>query len=315
MAEALPIIASVVGIGSGIRNLTRGGGSGGTNTNAYQPKHQGEVDDAFQQMLQQYMQSQGIEASAITPALQQAFAQMLGVPIGQEYGTLADIAGGFGERLNKQAYTAAGAQSDLMDTGKAVWQSALDPQEALRQRIQQQVTDASRAGTSARGIGMSGESAGIENQDVRDFLMNWQNAQLGRRVAGAGAMTGAYDAAGRQGNAVGQNLTGSINMGALSPQFLEAGSSYPMRAAGAYTGALNPILQQWLALMGTGNQYMGQGTNASNVGGQQQQASLANTIYSLGNLANIYRPTPMGGGGGGGDGYQTDPYATGGYGT
>jgi len=315
MAGTLGAIGSVVGIGSGLSNIFghHGGGGGVTGgaTGVYQPEHQGEADTAFQQMLQQYMQSQGQQAGAINPVLAQAFQQMLGLPMNQLYGNLGEIAGGFGQRLNEQAYTNQNAQQGLMGAGNQLWQTALDPQNALRDRMQQQVTDASRAGTSARGIGMSGEAAGIENQDVRDFLMNWQNAQLGRQATGLQGMTGAYGEAGRQGQQVGQNLAGSINMGALSPQFLQAGASFPMTAANMYSGAQNPLLQQLIAGMGAGNQYMGMGQNASNIGFGQQQTGINSLTTGLGQLANLFRAPPSGGN----DGYQTDPYATGGYGT
>jgi len=243
---SLATVAAVVGIGAGAnsiyqstRNRGGGGGGGGGGASAvYQPQGQGTIDQDWLKIFQQYLDQGGD-----LQKLMQIF-----VPI-----------------LQQQAGVSAGAQKDLMGAGGQLWQTAQDPQNALRDKLQQQVTDASRAGTSARGIGMGGEAAGIENQDVQNFLMNWQNQQLQRQATGLQGMTGAYNEAGRQGQGVGQNLSGAATMQTL-----------PM--------------QQLLAALGAGGNYLGIGQSASNIGFGQQQTGLNNLTTGLGQLSNLYRP-------------------------
>lgn len=74
--------------------------------------------------------------------------------------------------------------------GQQIMQTAMDPQKALYDRTQQQLQEQIRAGLAARGINTSGVGAGIENKGMSDFNIDWQNQQLGRQVAGAGAYTG-----------------------------------------------------------------------------------------------------------------------------
>jgi len=75
--------------------------------------------------------------------------------------------------------------------GQNTYNTALDPQQQLQDRTQQRVVDASRAGSSARGLAMSPYSAGIENEAVKNFNIDWQNQQLNRQVAGTNALVGA----------------------------------------------------------------------------------------------------------------------------
>jgi hypothetical protein len=217
------------------------------------------------------------------------------------------------QTLMGQAGTAQGAQQNLMGAGNQLWNTAQDPQNALRNQMQQQVTDASRAGSSARGIGMGAQGAGLENQDVSNFLMNWQNQQLGRQAQGLQGMTGAYNQAGQQGNAVGQNLAGAMNMGALGPQFLQQGAQYPFDIANMYGGGMNanfynPMLQ---GMQGAQN-YMNTGVPASGYSFAAGQTGLRNATNALQGLGQLYQPQQQGGQG---YGYQTDPWAMGGYGT
>ena len=71
--------------------------------------------------------------------------------------------------------------------GAKIMDMALDPQNALYGRTQQQLQEQTRAGLASRGINMSGAGAGIENQAMNNFNIDWQNNQLGRGVQGAGA--------------------------------------------------------------------------------------------------------------------------------
>lgn len=305
---SLATVASVIGIGSGIKNLT--GGSGGSS-NAYVPTGQGGADSSWQQFMQQMQQLIGQNTGDTNPVLQQAFQKMLGIDTsgvtaaGQTAGQgdwhNYDLSNLYSQMMRDQAGQAFGSADQLKSTGNQVWQTAQDPQKALQTQLQQQVTDASRAGTSARGIGMGGESAGIENKAVSDFLINWQNQQLQRQLAGGQGQAGMYDAAGRQGQLGNANLVGSMNFGALAPQYaMQAGmdpfqanmtaAQLPFQATGAYQQGVNNNLSQYGGAMAQIMPYLNFGQTASNNAFGQQQYGLNNLAWGANQLGKSSLP-------------------------
>jgi hypothetical protein len=81
------------------------------------------------------------------------------------------------------------SNAPALQYGQQIMQTAMDPQNALYNRTQQQLTDQIRAGLAARGLNMSGVGQGIEQQGLNNFNIDWQNNLLGRQVQGAGAYT------------------------------------------------------------------------------------------------------------------------------
>jgi len=79
-----------------------------------------------------------------------------------------------------------------VNMGQQIYNTAFDPQQALYNRTSQQLTDQTRAALAARGLDMSGVGAGIEGHTMGDFNLNWQNAQLGRQIAGGNAAGSLY---------------------------------------------------------------------------------------------------------------------------
>jgi hypothetical protein len=122
---------------------------------------------------------------------------------------LAALAGGYGLMQGQRGVPQE--VQPLLNAGNQTYQTSRDPQGELYSRTAQQVQDQSRAATSARGVGMSPYSAGVENDAMRNFNIDWQNKQLGREVAGVTAMTGATNAAvGAAGFGADQNR-GNVN--------------------------------------------------------------------------------------------------------
>jgi hypothetical protein len=277
---SLPILgalASIIGIGAGAKSLFGGGSSSPTaqGSTSYVPQAQGTADQFAQQMMQQYGGAAGQAAPQIEQGLGQAYQA---TQPGGQFGNLGNLAQLYQQMLQGQAGQSYGQGQNLYGAGNQLWQTALDPQNALRDKMQQQVTDASRAGTSARGIGMGGEAAGIENQDVSNFLMNWQNAQLGRQAQGLQGMTGAYGGAGQQGQLGNAQLAGAMGMG-------QGGAQFPMQMANLYgqgmqTGVYSPYAQG----MGMGSNYMGIGQQGGAQAFGQNQTGLGNLAGGLGGL-------------------------------
>lgn len=274
----LGTVGSIIGIGSGVNNLFGGSGAGNTNsqTGQYTPSGQGSADTLWQQLLGQSAGGSGGATSALTPQLLQAFQQMIAMSpqIQQQYGGLAGQAqGGAGQLANN-----AGA---LTGAGNQVFNTAMDPQSALFSQMSQQVQDQSRAADSARGIGMSGQSAGNEANALSNFDINWQNQQLGRQTQGLQGLESAYQGAG-------QNLTGALNMGSLSPQFLTQGSSFPFQAANQYSGAQAGTNQLNTGLLSQIIPYLNYGQGATNNTFGQQQTGLNNLTTGLGQLGTLF---------------------------
>lgn len=80
----------------------------------------------------------------------------------------------------------------MLSGANAVMNTAFDPQNALYNRTQQQLQDQVRVGQAARGITSSPYGAGLENQAMSNFDIDWQNAQLGRQTQGLGAAQSSY---------------------------------------------------------------------------------------------------------------------------
>lgn len=145
----------------------------------------------------------------------------------------------------------------LWQAGQQTYQTSLDPQRALYAQTAQQIQDQSRAADSARGIGMGGVSAGNENDAMRKFNIDWQNAQLGRQVQGTDAFARAGGVGAQSGIAnaaqqFAQNQTGLNNLTTgLGGLFGGTGSPGAGTMVGAAGGGQNPI-GSWLNSLFTG---------------------------------------------------------------
>lgn len=156
--------------------------------NYYAPQYATQSDQAWYTAMQAIQAATNRNTGLVDPVLLQSFSQMLGIDLaplaaagvaaGKQYGNLAEQAGFYGSQMG--------------DVGTGIVNASLDPQQALYDRTKQRVVEGSRAADSARGIAMSPYSAGLENQAVRDFNIDWENQQLARRLAGAQGAGGAY---------------------------------------------------------------------------------------------------------------------------
>lgn len=180
---------------------------------------------------------------------------------------------GYGTLNN--AGVAQNAGMSLIPYAQNLLMAGYDPQSALYARTAQQIQDQTRAGQAARGISTTPYGAGLEDQAMRDFTINWQNQQLGRmNTAGQGAtnMIGAVPGMINQTQQTGQGAANDVIQAALMPY--------------ATTGAVGGQNLNWL------NQLQSSGTNAAAVpqmGIQDLLAYLgtgnqANSVYNTGNL-------------------------------
>lgn len=332
---AAGLAASVAGsaISSAMAPSTSGGGG-----SYYVPTGLQPTDQQWQQLqtqnfnkymgydLDQYGLNslwQGIQAGQqYAPALQQAANQA-----GNQYSTL-------GNQLTGAAGQQFGAGQGLLQAGLNTYNAALDPQSALYARTAQQLQDQTGATNSMYGLGASGAGAGIANQALSNFNIDWQNQQLQRQIQGLGAYGSSV---GQAGQAAGQ--AGAL--GGAGAGYTYQGGQLPYQTAqgiaanqGQLAGQFGQFLNQNVygpaqGIQGAAIPYMnyGQGAQAVPYQNQIQGAGAAGALTSQGiqqgisGLGGVFGgPTttqygPASGSFGGGDfggAFSGNPYYSGG---
>jgi hypothetical protein len=171
-----------------------------------------------------------------------------------------------------------GAGMSLVPYAQNIMDTGFDPQSQLYARTAQQVADQARAGEAARGINMTPYGAGLENDAMRNFNIDWQNQQLGRQATAAGAAGSLEQAgAGVAGQGVGlmNQAPGQLVQSSMLPYATYSDIGQGQNQAlmqllgigGAGQGLAQTGIQDWLSLLGVGNQ-------ANQVANQQAQLAL-----------------------------------------
>lgn len=160
----------------------------------------------------------------------------LGPMLQQSYGNIANADSIWASLLGQNGQNSMNA---LYQGGIGTYLNALDPQQALHDRMQHDVIESSRAGQSARGIAMGGVGQGMEDQAVGNFNIDWQNQLLGRQVQGLTAMEQSM-AGGAQ---IGQNnAMAGIGLLGQIPGAQTSQVSAPMAAPGLDMSFLNSLM-------------------------------------------------------------------------
>lgn len=124
--------------------------------------------------------------------------------------------GNYGNNLQMAADTAGaqygvlggqlqGAANNQFAAGNQLYQTAFDPQGALYNRTLQQLQDQTGATNSMYGLGSSAAGAGVANQALSNFNIDWQNNQLQRQLQGVQGAGQAYGQGGSLGQAGAQS--------------------------------------------------------------------------------------------------------------
>jgi hypothetical protein len=313
------------------------GGSGGGGGNFYVPTGLVTADQSWQQLLAQELGTQGAltqQNPLYLQALQSGLASQNQYGAGaQQY---ANMASGQYANLGSQLQGAAGldfgAQQGLLNAGQQVFNMGLDPQSALYDRTLNQVTQQTGATNSMYGLGSSAAGAGVQNQALSNFNIDWQNNQLSRALQG---LQGYGQAAGQAGQLAGQGATlGQAGAGAT----YEAGQLPYQTAMGlsAAPGQLAATYQQQLeqgplssasAINSQIIPYLNYGNGAQSVPFQAQSAGagaagslVSNAIQGIGNntqvqnaFSNLFNPASGSFSGGDFSGaFNSSPYYSGG---
>jgi hypothetical protein len=165
---------------------------------------------------------------------------------------------GLGQNLSQQGM-------NLFQPANAVLGTAFDPQQALYNRTLQQLQDQQRVSQAARGVNMTPYGAGLENQALNNFNIDWQNAQLARQTQGLGAAGQAYGQGANVANmgaqlvsqAPGQYLAAAALPYGIYGQIGQDQLAALSGAGSIYNTALqgmNTPLQNYLSYLNAGNQ-------------------------------------------------------------
>lgn len=75
----------------------------------------------------------------------------------------------------------------MFNYANQVMQTGFDPQDELYGRTASRLQNQMRSSQGARGVQMSPHGAGLENQGMSDFNIDWENQQLQRQATASGA--------------------------------------------------------------------------------------------------------------------------------
>lgn len=129
----------------------------------------------------------------------------------------------------------------MFNYANQVMQTGFDPQDALYNKTRGNVQDQMRASQGARGVDMTPYGAGLENQGMSDFNINWENQQLQRQAMASQAAAGLFGQGGQaiQGGAqLGQQIPQNVATYAGALQQLGMGAYAPEMWAGQQYGNL-----------------------------------------------------------------------------
>lgn len=164
--------------------------------------------------------------------------------------------------------------SGTLPYASQIAQTAFDPQSALYNRTLQQTQDQTRASEAARGISTSPYGAGLENDQLRNFNIDWQNTQLSRQAQGASALSSLY------GTAATGAKTGASLM-SEAPSLYYTSSQYPYQTQQTIGENEFNALKNLLSYASSGQNLAQTGVtdwiNALNAGTSEQ--STANQVY------------------------------------
>lgn len=178
----------------------------------------------------------------------------------------------------------------MFDYANQVMATGFDPQDALYNRTQGRLQDQMRSSQGARGIQMSPIGAGLENEGMSNFNIDWENQQLQRQALASQAASQLFGQGGQaiQGGAqLAQGIPQNVATYANTLQQLGINAMSPQMWAG----------QQYGNLFGTGANAQAQNyQNQLNRFNANQQSS--NSFWGgIGNLAGNFLGMGTSGGG------------------
>jgi hypothetical protein len=244
---------------------------------------------------------------------------------GQQNGMMAGIGGWQLGQYGYQANQAQGQQQNLYNTGNQVMNRAMDPNMAQYNQTANNLGGQVNAGQAARGLGNSPVGGQEYNNTMANFNTGWNTQQLQNEINGAQSMVGLSNAGGQQGQLVGANLSGMMNVGSQIPGYTMASGQVPTQAqqyvgqqpgaaSSAYTTGMGGLETMYGNAGNMAIQYMNGGIGATQVNSAYNQNQnngiagaagaafngMANSANTPGSWLNNMFGSNSGGGGGSG---------------
>lgn len=335
---AAGVLGSVAGaaVSGAMSPSTSGGGSAGPSS-YYVPSGLQTADQTWQDLLSGSQGNQQAIQGAM-PYYNQSF--QAGLAGGQLYAPgyqrAADQVSSYdqllAQYLNGQGNLNFGTQQSLLNAGQQVYNLGLDPQNALYNRTAQQLQDQTGATNSMYGLGSSAAGAGVANQALSNFNIDWQNNQLSRALQGLQGYAGAANTAGSYGQLgtaqlqsvpqymlqSGQlpytvNQTTSALPGQLAGTYASQVEQGPLASASSIQGQIIPYLNYGAGAQSVPFQAQSQGAGALGSAVSQGISGLGTSIQNAGGWNNFFGGTTGSFGGGDFSGaFTSSPYYQGG---
>ncbi|WP_153067623.1 hypothetical protein [Paraburkholderia graminis] len=337
---AAAVGASVAGAAvSSAMSPSTSGGSGGGPSSYYVPTGLQDADKTWQGLLQSL---QGTYYDNANPQNQIALgSETAGINAANQYGPQYQnaanaAANGYGNLVglfNGQANQDFGIQNSLLAAGQNVYNLGLDPQNALYNRTAQQLQDQTGATNSMYGLGSSAAGAGVANQAMSNFNIDWQNNQLSRALQGLqgyGQAAGVAGQYGQSGQAAAAAAPGyQLMAGQLPYQTAQTIAATPGQLANTYGSYLNSnvygpaesIQAQTIPYMNYGQgaqsvpyQTQAQGAGAAGSLVSQGIQGIGNAVQNNGGWSSMFGSGTTGSFGGGdfSGAFTSSPYYSGG---
>jgi hypothetical protein len=270
-------------------------GTTGQQGSMYVPTGLGTADSQWQAnsgINQNQLNYDGGFAHQVDPNIASAYQQLGNInyqpylqasqQAGQQYGQLANVSNQYGVQMSQQAANDFGAQQTLQNAGQSVYNLGMDPQQALYNRTQQQITDQSAAANSMYGLGSSAQGAQLQNQANENFNIDWQNQQLARATQGLQGLDAAYNQAGAQGTLGSAATQQSAGYFGQVPGYTQQAGSVPMQAQQQVAGQGFTNAQNYSTALGAAmapyNQQQNQNIPYMNYGSGAGSNAFQNTL-------------------------------------
>ena len=254
------------------------------NYQTWQPGYTGQADQQWYNLSQANQKNNPYQQYA--QQFQDVYNKQYNNPYAAQAQTASNNAGNAYTTIGNQsvgnAQNLGGQSMAMLPYIQQILQTSLDPQGALYNRTLQQTQDQQRVGQAARGVTMSPYGAGLENQALNNFNIDWQNNALQRQATGLGSATSALTGATNTASAA--NNLGTAGAGAI-----QQGGALPYQTAqGQGTDQYNALSNLVNSSLGTNQlnsanmaallSYMGLGANQSNAQGGFTQQNYMNQL-------------------------------------
>lgn len=245
-AIAGPVAGAVTASALSPSSTASGGGS-----SLYTPTGLSSADQSWQQMLQQMQNYYGSNASTINSGANSAYQGLINAnnQYGPGYQNAANAAGSqysaLGNTLSGLSASDASQQQALMNAGAQTYaasQTGNTPQYQLNLNNMTQQTGATN---SMYGLGSSAAGAGVQNQALNNFNIDWNTQQLQNQIAGLNAYGSADTSAANLG-------TAASNLGQAGAAATLAGGSVPYSTAQSIANAPNSALSSMSGILNSG---------------------------------------------------------------